>query len=55
MISLDYLKTNLEEYKKNLINRQLKAEDFKLEKILELSEQKKSWATKIQDIERARN
>lgn len=55
MIDLDYLKTNLDEYKQNILNRQLKVEDFELEKVVSLYEKKKSLNTRVQEIERKRN
>lgn len=55
MINLEYLKTNLDAYKENLLNRQLKVEDFMLEHILSLYENKKLLNTRVQGIERKRN
>lgn len=55
MIDPAYLTNNLEAYKKNLENRQLKAEDFHLDKLKELVTKRKELSKRVQDLERQRN
>lgn len=55
MIDLEYLKNNLEGYKQNLANRQLKVEDFKLDEVLRLHDERKSLTKEVQEIQRQRN
>lgn len=55
MIDLNWLKDNLEEYKKSIINRQMKPEEFKLEEILLLYKDKKKISMELQELQRQRN
>ena len=48
MIDLNWLKDNLEEYKKSLVNRQMKLEEFKLDEILRLYADKKKISAELQ-------
>ena len=55
MIDLNWLKDNLEEYKKSLVNRQMKLEEFKLDEILRLYADKKKISAELQELQRKRN
>ncbi len=55
MINLEYLISNLEAYKKNLQNRQLRFEDFNLDALAKLAHEKKELSRKVQELQRQRN
>lgn len=55
MIDLEYLANNLEAYKQNLANRQLRVEDFQLEKIVTLYDNQKKISREVQELQRQRN